>query len=225
MDGLFNLLVYLYLFKQKYIGIKIYIVHIITMKKNVLILIIFFIIILLSFNKSIYISNDLEDKYMSIELIKTSRSKSIVVKKGSNVVFIPFYGVYEEFIENYVLSKYRSYKVIYIENDSTDYKIEDVFIKNNQYIEINDIFCIYFYKNPTDIPNCKVIYIDDNIINFDIELNYNVELIIYESKKFSPYTLEQIYYNWIDTYMINKNSSIEIIIDKNLEYELKVNSL
>lgn len=193
------------------------------MKKNILIISIMIIIQLLSLNPSIYTNED--DIYMKIELIKTSKSKFLIVKKAENIVFIHFYGIYESLIENYIYGKYRNYKTIYLENDNTNYEIEDIDIRNDEIVKINDFFCMYLYQNPIDSSTCKILYVDDNLINYNLNLNYELDLIIYESKNFTNKTLEQIYYNWIDTYMITKNQIIEITIYSTLDYELKIHNI
>ena len=115
--------------------------------------------------------------------------------------------------------RYKNYKIIYLEEE--EYIIDNIVINTDNYIRINDLLCVYLDSDESKLDKCKIVYIDNELIKKDIILNENIDLIIHDSNRFTNKTLEQIYSNWIDTYLINKNKRVLITFYTNYSYKVE----
>lgn len=170
------------------------------MKKILIILLIYSYFIFIS-RPSAYIKKELNNDKLIISFLYTKKSNAVIID-GDLIVI-----KYNKELNNIL----KRNNITNINNVYTtgkkDFKIlgnESIFKNKFNYLINNRTFCINEYK-------CTYVYANSNKIDIEDETDV---IIVNENIKLNENILEDIYENWIDTFIVEENSFVTLEISK-----------
>lgn len=189
------------------------------MKKTIIIMIIVNLLLLVNIKSKLVINEQVD---FTIDIVKILNKKALIIQKDTTVLLVPFSEYIDSNIERYVLSKYKNINIV---SKDKNYSIDNINIINEYLLKVNDIVCVDLSYEESDVEDCMILFIDESIIDKEYSLNEQIQLIIHENNNLNNETLEEIYFNWIDTFLIKDNTSISITIYEDNKYTLSENKI